>query len=127
MAKRPPAVITTKDFDQCRRHRHHLDNGINAQSTNNNCINDDDEDYDESHHETKLGLPLMVNGENNNHNNSNNNNNACENEENYQKTMRDSCGGGAQQFKSLEDDHIEQMIQELLDYGSVELCSVMQN
>ncbi|KAG8379745.1 hypothetical protein BUALT_Bualt07G0121300 [Buddleja alternifolia] len=32
-----------------------------------------------------------------------------------------------QQFRSLEDDHIEQMIQELLDYSSVELCSVMEN
>ncbi|GFP82769.1 ethylene-responsive transcription factor erf003 [Phtheirospermum japonicum] len=32
---------------------------------------------------------------------------------------------GQQQFKSLEDDHIEQMIEELLDYSSVELCSVM--
>ncbi|KAJ4951067.1 hypothetical protein NE237_027899 [Protea cynaroides] len=30
-----------------------------------------------------------------------------------------------QQFKPLEDDHIEQMIEELLDYGSVELCSVV--
>ncbi|XP_043720445.1 ethylene-responsive transcription factor ERF003-like [Telopea speciosissima] len=30
-----------------------------------------------------------------------------------------------QQFKPLEDDHIEQMIEELLDYGSVELCSVL--
>ena len=30
-----------------------------------------------------------------------------------------------QQFQPvLEDDHIEQMIQELLDYGSFELCSV---
>lgn len=30
-----------------------------------------------------------------------------------------------QQFQPvLEDDHIEQMIQELLDYGSIELCSV---
>ncbi|KAJ4718583.1 Ethylene-responsive transcription factor [Melia azedarach] len=28
----------------------------------------------------------------------------------------------SQQFKSLEDDHIEQMIEELLDYGSIELC-----
>ncbi|OWM86757.1 ethylene-responsive transcription factor ERF003-like [Punica granatum] len=26
-------------------------------------------------------------------------------------------------FKPLEDDHIEQMIEELLDYGSIELCS----
>ncbi|KAL3633092.1 hypothetical protein CASFOL_026076 [Castilleja foliolosa] len=34
---------------------------------------------------------------------------------------------GQQQFKSLEDDQIEQMIQELLDYSSVELCSVMGN
>ncbi|KAH7574079.1 hypothetical protein ACOSQ2_008373 [Xanthoceras sorbifolium] len=30
----------------------------------------------------------------------------------------------SQQFKPLEDDHIEQMIEELLDYGSMELCSV---
>ncbi|KAJ7962783.1 Ethylene-responsive transcription factor [Quillaja saponaria] len=29
-----------------------------------------------------------------------------------------------QQFQPLEDDHIEQMIQELLHYGSIELCSV---
>ncbi|CAJ1972040.1 unnamed protein product [Sphenostylis stenocarpa] len=28
------------------------------------------------------------------------------------------------QFKPLEEDHIEQMIEELLDYGSIELCSV---
>lgn len=28
-----------------------------------------------------------------------------------------------QQFKPLEDDHIQQMIEELLDYGSIELCS----
>ncbi|XP_074375675.1 ethylene-responsive transcription factor ERF003 [Apium graveolens] len=34
-------------------------------------------------------------------------------------------GENVQQFTSLEDDHIEQMIQELLHYGSVELCSVM--
>lgn len=33
-----------------------------------------------------------------------------------------------QEFKSLEDDHIDQMIMELLDYGSsIELSSVMQN
>ncbi|KAK2982848.1 hypothetical protein RJ640_021338 [Escallonia rubra] len=32
-----------------------------------------------------------------------------------------------QQFKPLEDDHIEQMIEELLHYGSIELCSVVQN
>ncbi|OIV96466.1 hypothetical protein TanjilG_07858 [Lupinus angustifolius] len=30
----------------------------------------------------------------------------------------------SQQFKPLEEDHIEQMIQELLHYGSIELCSV---
>ncbi|GAV72383.1 AP2 domain-containing protein [Cephalotus follicularis] len=29
------------------------------------------------------------------------------------------CG---QQIKTLEDDHIEQMIEELLDHGSMELC-----
>lgn len=30
----------------------------------------------------------------------------------------------SQQFiKPLEDDHIEQMIQELIHYGSIELCS----
>ncbi|XP_059641865.1 ethylene-responsive transcription factor ERF003-like [Cornus florida] len=32
-----------------------------------------------------------------------------------------------QQFQPLEDDHIEQMIEELLHYGSIELCSVVQN
>lgn len=30
-----------------------------------------------------------------------------------------------QQFKPLEEDHIEQMIEELLDYGSIELSSVV--
>ncbi|KAE9609260.1 hypothetical protein Lal_00020064 [Lupinus albus] len=30
----------------------------------------------------------------------------------------------SQQFKPLEEDHIEQMIEELLHYGSIELCSV---
>ena len=30
-----------------------------------------------------------------------------------------------EQFKPLEDDHIEQMIEELLDYGSIELCPAM--
>ncbi|OMO61621.1 hypothetical protein CCACVL1_23388 [Corchorus capsularis] len=29
-----------------------------------------------------------------------------------------------QQFTPLEEDHIEQMIEELLDYGSIELCNV---
>ncbi|XP_022777109.1 ethylene-responsive transcription factor ERF003-like [Durio zibethinus] len=31
--------------------------------------------------------------------------------------------GSEQQFIPLEDDHIDQMIEELLDYGSIELCS----
>ncbi|XP_010519649.1 PREDICTED: ethylene-responsive transcription factor ERF003 [Tarenaya hassleriana] len=30
-----------------------------------------------------------------------------------------------QQFKPLEEDHVEQMIEELLHYGSIELCSVL--
>ncbi|KAJ1376574.1 DNA-binding domain superfamily [Sesbania bispinosa] len=30
-----------------------------------------------------------------------------------------------QQFMPLEEDHIEQMIEELLHYGSIELCSVI--
>jgi len=30
-----------------------------------------------------------------------------------------------QQFKPLEEDHIEQMIEELLHYGTIELCSVI--
>ncbi|KAJ9184072.1 hypothetical protein P3X46_007852 [Hevea brasiliensis] len=30
-----------------------------------------------------------------------------------------------QQFKPLEEHHIEQMIEELLDYGSLELCSTV--
>ncbi|XP_019176917.1 PREDICTED: ethylene-responsive transcription factor ERF003-like [Ipomoea nil] len=41
-----------------------------------------------------------------------------------------AVGGGignttTQFIKPLEDDHIEQMIEELLDYGSIELCSVI--
>ena len=42
------------------------------------------------------------------------------------------CGAGQviesmdhQQYKPLEDDHIEQMIEELLYYGSIELCNVV--
>ncbi|CAA2975995.1 ethylene-responsive transcription factor ERF003-like [Olea europaea subsp. europaea] len=35
--------------------------------------------------------------------------------------------GSEQELKALEDDHIEQMIEELLYYGSIELCSVMEN
>lgn len=34
--------------------------------------------------------------------------------------------GSGQEFKALEDHHIEQMIEELLDYGSIELSSVLQ-
>ncbi|XP_031131283.1 ethylene-responsive transcription factor ERF003-like [Ipomoea triloba] len=34
--------------------------------------------------------------------------------------------GSGQEFKALEDHHIQQMIEELLDYGSIELCSVLQ-
>lgn len=39
-------------------------------------------------------------------------------------------GGGhydmeeTQQFRTLEEDHIEQMIEELLDYESIELCFI---
>ncbi|XP_061363883.1 protein PPLZ02-like [Gastrolobium bilobum] len=33
-----------------------------------------------------------------------------------------SVDSAPQQFKPLEEDHIEQMIEELLDYGSIELC-----
>ncbi|XP_022721082.1 ethylene-responsive transcription factor ERF003-like [Durio zibethinus] len=32
--------------------------------------------------------------------------------------------GNEEQFIPLEDDHIDQMIEELLDYGSIEFCSV---
>lgn len=35
------------------------------------------------------------------------------------------AAGSAQQFKSLEDDHIEQMIEELLDYGPIEISPVV--
>ncbi|XP_071711630.1 ethylene-responsive transcription factor ERF003-like [Rutidosis leptorrhynchoides] len=30
-------------------------------------------------------------------------------------------------YKSPEDEHIEQMIEELLDYGTIEICSVLGN
>lgn len=33
-----------------------------------------------------------------------------------------NSNGQVQYFKPLEDDHIEQMIEELLDYGYMELC-----
>ncbi|KAK9066311.1 hypothetical protein SSX86_013632 [Deinandra increscens subsp. villosa] len=32
-----------------------------------------------------------------------------------------------QDYKSPEDEHIEQMIEELLHYGTIEFCSVLQN
>lgn len=32
---------------------------------------------------------------------------------------------GDQAFEALEEDHIQQMIEELIHYGSVELCSVV--
>ncbi|KAI7994202.1 Ethylene-responsive transcription factor ERF003 [Camellia lanceoleosa] len=39
---------------------------------------------------------------------------------------KEQMEGTQQQFKALEDDHIEQMIEELLDYGSIiELCPVV--
>lgn len=42
------------------------------------------------------------------------------------KVESSECQGeNVQQFKSPEEEYIEQMIQELLDYGSVELCSVI--
>ncbi|XP_022864125.1 ethylene-responsive transcription factor ERF003-like [Olea europaea var. sylvestris] len=34
-------------------------------------------------------------------------------------------GSNDDPFKPLEDDHVEQMIEELIDYGSLELCYVM--
>ncbi|GAB4850040.1 hypothetical protein Ancab_029338 [Ancistrocladus abbreviatus] len=37
---------------------------------------------------------------------------------------KEQSSGGGQEFKvALEDDHIEQMIEELLDYGYLELCN----
>ncbi|KAH0658862.1 hypothetical protein AABB24_011034 [Solanum stoloniferum] len=40
------------------------------------------------------------------------------------RKVEDQVLEGIPQFvKPLEDDHIEQMIEELLDYGSIELCS----
>ncbi|KAL3375052.1 hypothetical protein AABB24_006517 [Solanum stoloniferum] len=38
---------------------------------------------------------------------------------------RQSESASQQYMKSLEDEHIEQMIEELLDYGSIEMCSVL--
>ncbi|MCD7458699.1 hypothetical protein HAX54_038915 [Datura stramonium] len=39
------------------------------------------------------------------------------------RKVEDHVEGIPQFVKPLEDDHIEQMIEELLDYGSIELCS----
>ncbi|XP_006341371.1 ethylene-responsive transcription factor ERF003-like [Solanum tuberosum] len=38
---------------------------------------------------------------------------------------RQSESASQQYMKALEDEHIEQMIEELLDYGSIEMCSVL--
>ncbi|KAD4889218.1 hypothetical protein R6Q59_033916 [Mikania micrantha] len=46
----------------------------------------------------------------------------CENVVNWEGKTDDM-----QHYKSPEDEHIEQMIQELLHYGTIEFCSVMQN
>nr|WAK86034.1 transcription factor ERF73 [Nothapodytes nimmoniana] len=42
------------------------------------------------------------------------------------KKMKMDMSNCQQVSKPLEDDHIEQMIEELLDYGSIELSSVVQ-
>lgn len=48
------------------------------------------------------------------------------NEMNWDSSSEDGSSSGSQQVvRPLEDDHIEQMIDELLDYGSVELCSAI--
>jgi hypothetical protein len=41
------------------------------------------------------------------------------------ETSSSSSSSDHQQFKPLEDDHIEQMIEELLYYGSIEVCNVV--
>ncbi|MED6119462.1 hypothetical protein PIB30_012101 [Stylosanthes scabra] len=57
---------------------------------------------------------------NNNFNNNNNNN--------WGGIIEGQVEVAQQQFQPvLEDDHIEQMIQELLDCGSIELCSIGSN
>ncbi|KAJ4842253.1 hypothetical protein Tsubulata_032806 [Turnera subulata] len=46
---------------------------------------------------------------------------------NWVNVEQNQVGSGDQQqqyYRALEDHHIEQMIEELLDYGSMELCSV---
>lgn len=45
-------------------------------------------------------------------------------DEKNKKKVKVECGGEEMEFKILEEDHIEQMIEELLYYGSIELCSV---
>ncbi|KAH6781982.1 Integrase-type DNA-binding superfamily protein [Perilla frutescens var. hirtella] len=47
---------------------------------------------------------------------------------NYDPTPENSFEIPSEEIiKSVEDDHIQQMIQELLDYSSIELSSVMDN
>ncbi|KFK27787.1 hypothetical protein AALP_AA8G429500 [Arabis alpina] len=41
------------------------------------------------------------------------------------KWEEDGNNNMQQNFRPLEEDHIEQMIEELLHYGSIELCSVL--
>ncbi|GMI81999.1 ethylene and salt inducible 3 [Hibiscus trionum] len=44
--------------------------------------------------------------------------------ENKWEGNEESQAGSEEQFIPLEDDHVEQMIEELLHYGSIELCPV---
>ncbi|XVF24690.1 hypothetical protein REPUB_Repub13aG0149000 [Reevesia pubescens] len=44
--------------------------------------------------------------------------------ENKWEGNENQVGSDQQQFIPLQEDHIDQMIEELLDYGSIELCSV---
>ncbi|XVE91228.1 hypothetical protein DITRI_Ditri20bG0137400 [Diplodiscus trichospermus] len=44
--------------------------------------------------------------------------------ENKCEGMESQAGISGQKSIPLEDDHIDQMVAELLDYGSIELCSV---
>ena len=44
---------------------------------------------------------------------------------NASNEIQGSQGESIQEFKSPEEEYIEQIIQELLDYGPVELCSVI--
>ncbi|MED6119460.1 hypothetical protein PIB30_012100 [Stylosanthes scabra] len=56
------------------------------------------------------------------------NNNINNNNNNWGGIIEGQVEVAQQQFQPvLEDDHIEQMIQELLDGGSIELCSIGSN